>query len=205
MAMKTESAQVLGQAYGSVAMSEYSRVQAAYAGYSGGSTYYGYVLKFAAPAFSGVSEGLRVGLWASLGWGENVTLRYALCTSDENRGLYIGTTEAVEDTNQIAAGTVELTEMDDMALKAFSIPTTKVKSGQTYYLFLWASGDTGVSVGAVENAWGAHTVEVGYNQGAVRVIVDGRDKLYAPGVVIGGKLVRMRPLLMTKDGPVDCN
>lgn len=157
------AADVKGQASGGTSIGGYSTSNADYAGYNG-SAYYGYVLKFAVGALPGTSVGVDVKLRMYQGIGTNATMRYALCTSDANKANYVGVSGAVEDVHQIAAGTVTFENLTkDRAVSSIIIDTDRIASNTEYYLFLWADGQTGITVEAVTNGWGDHAVAVRVN------------------------------------------
>lgn len=190
MATNSLSAVNLAQAY-SAKNWEYTAWDAAYAGAAGGTVYGVTILRFDVPAFVGVSEALDVALVSYLGLGADVTLRWALCTSDSNRELYTKTTAEVADSNQIGSGTVTIPDVTSTVMaRNLHIPATKIKGGNTYYLFLWAYNDTGLAIRAVSSGWGDHGVSIGYNLGLLQVKVAGQVKAFAPYVVISGQARR---------------
>lgn len=201
MAMKQITASDLVHTDSTDSSWTYTTYAAHYAGFAGSGLYCVYILRFYVPAFSGVSEGLTAGLYMSSGMGSNVTLRYALCTSDANRNKYLSTTAAVTDTNQIATGTVSISNVtSDVAKKEINFKTGNIKGGRTYYLILWAAGDTGVSIKQFNSAWGNHSVTVGYNIGVVRLKVNGQVKSYMVFVKVSGALKQMIPYVKTASG-----
>lgn len=106
------------------------------------SEYNTYILQFKTPAFPGVSEKVEIRLGYAKGNSASLTLRYALCTSDENRNKYCNTYGAVTDDTdkyQVKSGTVSLTDIAaTITHKTITIETEKLKSNTTYYLILWA-------------------------------------------------------------------
>lgn len=196
MAMKSVAAQNLTQAY-SGRNWDYNTWDVAYAGFAGGSLYGVTILRFDVPAFVGVSEGLDLGIVMTVGLGSEAVLRYAVCTSDANREAYMNTSGAVADENQIDAGTITFSGLtSDVVKKTAAIKTTKIKGGSTYYLFLWAYGDTGVSIKSVTGAYGDHSVSIGYNLGVVRL----KNKRYMVFVKLGGVARQMIPYVKTPSG-----
>lgn len=192
MAMKSLVCENLTQAY-SVLNWEYTDWNAAYAGYAG-EAYLCTILRFDVPAFTGVSEALDVALISFAGIGKDVTLRWALCTSDSNRGLYTGAKDDVEDSNQIDKGVVTIPDVtSETKARSFQVPATKIKGGKTYYLFLWNYNDTGFELRGASTGWGKHSVSIGYNLGLLRVKVAGQVKAFSPYVVISGQARRAIP------------
>lgn len=157
-----------GQAYSYTTLGDYAN-KSGYAGYSG-SSYYTNAIKFTTPDFVGASESIEIGLIMRTGVGASATLRYAVCTSDANKAAYMSTTDDVTDENQIATGTVTFEDLkSDSQKRTFTIATSKIKPNATYYLFLWASGKTGVSLDKTSGAGGDFTVIVSYNSGLVYI------------------------------------
>lgn len=182
MAMKSVSAQNIMQASNGNSWA-YTTGEAIYAGATGGTVYGVAILRFDVPAFAGVSESLDVALISYIGMGADVTLRWALCTSDANRELYMKTTEEVADDNQIGSGTVTIPDVTSTSVaRKFQVPATKIKGGNTYYLFLWAYNQTGLSIRAASSDWGEHSVSIGYNLGVFRL----KDKRHMVYVKLGG-------------------
>lgn len=166
MATNSVACTIVGHAYAYTSLGEYNK-NAAYAGYNG-TAYYAYILKFTTPAFTGASEGVSFGIWMNQGWGTDVTLRYAICSSDANKNSYCGTTGAVSDSNQITSGTVSLKGMSSTQEKrTVTVTTAKLKQNTTYYLILWAYNNTGVSLMNISSAWGEYSADLGYNSGLV--------------------------------------
>lgn len=166
MATNSALCPIVGHADGHVSVGSYSQNAAKYAGYAGGSSYYAYVLKFTTPDFLGVSESLAFSLLLNQGMGTDVTLRYALCTSDANKNDYCGTKTAVSDSYQITTGTTKLNDMSSTVVRhTVNVSTAKLKPETTYYLILWAYSDTGVSLKEVSSAWGDFKVTLAYNSG----------------------------------------
>ncbi len=169
----------------------------AYAGFAGGTLYGVTILRFTVPDFSGASEALRVGMAMSSGVGENVTLRWALCSSDANRDLYKNTTEEVTDKNRVDGGTVRFEGLsNDVETRSFSLPTKKLKAG-TWYLILWAAENTGISLKYISSAWGGYSVSLDYNSGCVRIQTADGVKRFS---VYNGERKRLRPYIKTESG-----
>lgn len=148
------------------------------------SYYYPYVLQFTTPKFVGTSESLAVTLGASKGYGNPVTLRYAICTSDANRGSYLGTYDPVTDTNQIVTGTWTMSDLESSS-KPYSIDiaTNKLKASTTYYLFLW--GYDASSMWVIVSKIANHTVTLNYNDGLVYIYDGSSFKPYQAYVYNG--------------------
>lgn len=182
------SGSVLGQAYSNTTLGDYGN-NAGYAGYAS-SVYFTDVIKFTTPEFRGVSQQLEMGLYVYVGVGSEATVRYALCTSDANKGKYMKTTAAVADEYQIAAGTVSFEGLTtDVEKRSFTIETAKLEPDTTYYLFLWAAGQTGVSLQTPSSAWGEFTAEVTYISGAVMIPTEEGEVLAVPEIYVGGAWV----------------
>lgn len=201
MAMKTIRAENLAQAY-SAANWEYTTWDGAYAGFNGGSLHCAYILRFDVPEFSGFSEELKLELVARNGIGTDVALRWAICSSDANRESYHNTTEAVIDENQLDSGIVTFSNMSStVEKKTVRLKTGKLRTGGTYYLILWATGGTGMTVRAVSTG---HSIAIGYNLGVIRVKTGGAVKAHMAFVKIGGKIRQVIPYVMTADGVKPC-
>lgn len=114
------------------------------AGSDGTGIYYATLTKFKTPSFSGTSSNISLLMYIVGVLGNSPTLRYALCTSDVNKGSYVNTYSAVSDPYQVASGTVTFTNISPSAnnYETISIDTSGVKGGETYYLYLWASTPT---------------------------------------------------------------
>ncbi len=200
MAMKNLPAENLAQAYSAEGW-KYTTDGTAFAGATGYGQFVVCALRFDIPAFGGVSEALDVALVCRIGNGTDVTLRWALCTSDENRGLYVGTTAEVADGNQIASGTVEINDVGTaVTTKSFQLPVTKISGGGTYYLFLWAYNDTGLGIRAVSSSNGSHSISLSYNIGVLRVKTAEGVKMYGVFVKQKGTVKQLIPYVKTQSG-----
>lgn len=200
MAMKNIACTNLAQAYSGVNW-DYNTYGVAYAGYANASVYGVTILRFDVPKFTGIAEDLMLGIYASIGVGATAQLRWALCSSDENRNAYQNTTGPVTDPNQLDSGTVTFAGMDNsVAKREAMIRTSKVRGGETYYLIMWASGQTGISVKSVVGAYGNHSVVLGYNQGIIRVKLGGAQKPCMVFVKTGGKVRQAIPYVKTASG-----
>lgn len=141
--------------------------EAQYAGvYS--SKYYVCIVQIKTPEFIGVSEKLVFSFGATQMYGSNPVLRYALCTSDKNKGSYLNTHGEVADATRIATGTVQLSGITS-SNKTYTveIPTTELTPSTTYYLYFWASGSSNnyCQIGATSK----ESVAVDYNSGLVYI------------------------------------
>lgn len=201
MAMKTLTATDLMQAY-SVNSWAYTDWDAAYAGYANASLTTAALLRFSIPSFTGLSEALNVTLVCKQGVGSDVTLRWAICTSDANKSLYENTKAAVSDSYQIASGTVTVSDMSTSTVtRTLTLATTKITGGKTYYLFLWGYNSTGLSIWGVSTAYGDHSITLGYNVGVVRIKTSSGVKMYA---VYNGAKQQLIPYVMTSSGAKPC-
>lgn len=114
-------------------------------------------MKFTTPSFSGQSSSIKFNL-ANIGTTyENIKIRWALCTSDDNKANYLNTSSAVSDTNQIASGTFTppASISDSYEL---TVATTAINPNTTYYLFLWAGTDAMFAIDSVAAASHSFTV-----------------------------------------------
>jgi len=196
MAVKNVACTDLAMAYSSRDWT-YSTDGTAYAGFAGGTLYGVTILRFTVPAFSGLSEALKVGLVMRDGMGDDVTLRWALCTSDANRDDYKNTADQVADENQADTGTVFFKDMTEyIGTRNFELPTKCLKPG-TWYLILWAAGSTGVSLREVSGSWGEHSVSLDYKSGGARIRTAEGVKMF--GVYSGAKKFLI-PYIKTESG-----
>ena len=110
-----------------------------------------YFLKFITPNFYSVSEELKIEIKMrnNSNYSEsNQTVRYALCTSDENYHLYLDTVDPVSDPYQIETGTFQEINGDDK-ISTISIKTDKLKGNTTYYLLVWDAYKSSKSSGQI--------------------------------------------------------
>lgn len=118
--------------------------------------------------YVGVSEKLVFSFGATQMYGSNPVLRYALCSSDKNKGSYLNTHGEVTDETQLATGTVQLSGITS-SNKTYTveIPTTELKPATTYYLYLWAAGSSNnyCLIGSPAK----ESVSVDYNSGLVYI------------------------------------
>ena len=168
MATNSVSCTIVGHAYAYGSIGDYNQ-NVAYAGCAYGAeyyAYYGYVQKFTIGDFLGASESINFTMLMSIGIGTDVTLRYALCSSDANKNSYVGTKNAVVDQNQIVNGTFSLAGLSaSVEARTITVPVTGLQPNTTYYLMLWASNDTGVSFKGISSAWGNYSTDLDYNSG----------------------------------------
>ena len=139
----------------------YATNQVAYAGYDGG-THRVTAIKLTTPAFSGDPTALVLNMYPYKGVGTDVTLRWAICTSDANYSKYCGTSSAVTDANQIASGTVDISSISSSvsssSKKTLTLSSTKLKASTTYYVMLWSAGTTGMGISAVNTYLSTETL-----------------------------------------------
>lgn len=128
-----------------------------YAGANKSSLYH-YILKFKTPAFAGVFEKLNINLRIKTQWAAKMTLRYALATSDANKGKYAQVTGAVTDEHQLESGTFDLPSQTSYATQTLSI-NAEVQPSTEYYLYLWPYNTSCLTQLDVATA---HSIEVEY-------------------------------------------
>lgn len=99
------------------------------------------IIKFTTPSFTGISKTLKLKYSAREVYAKNgghVELRWALCTSDDNKDSYVGTGSAVTDSNQVASGTITHTNATSSYSNwEITVSSTSISASTTYYLFLW--------------------------------------------------------------------
>lgn len=161
--MQTVAGSIVGQAYGTSSLSSYSTKNAAFGGYTGGK-YYVYVLKFTIPNFNGLSKTMNFDMYINNQSGQKTAnLRYAICDSDENAKNYMGTASGVSDPHQKASGVISIQDLSGTTKKhTIEINTTNLKTGGTYYLFLWSYDNTNFSCVATSSTWGEFAVSLTY-------------------------------------------
>ena len=165
------------------------------AGASYGDSYYdGYYtccLKFRTPKFAGISERIKFQIGIHYIGNNDTTLRWALCSSDANKGKYSGDGiySEVEDEYQIAQGTVvweDLFQTDDL-LRELTVETNALKPETEYYLFLWSFYDKYYIYTAVRVAAAAeHSAVVEYKAGLIQGKHNGQMHSCVVDVVAGG-------------------
>lgn len=191
MANETKPGIVLGQKHwnGNWEPKEgYESTKTDYAG-SNYNYYYPFILKFQAPAFLGVSQALDITLNVSKGNSNTTRLRWALCDSDENLEMYRGTNGEVADSHQLVTGIVTMENMASDVYRSIHIETTKVRSGGTYYLFLWGYAPQTAPEYIKVRAPAGHTITLSIVSGIVHVKVNGKVISCMPIVKTGGKLM----------------
>ena len=162
--MASANGTIVGQRYGSYSLPDYTTTNPAYAGYNGES-YYAYFLKFTTPAFTGKCASISFNLYMYAGVGSTANMRHAICTSDANATKYLNTTAAVSDAYQVSGtvGTTAIANMtSDTAVKTITVNTAALAPSTTYYLVLWSSDKTGVSIRQVLYTGGNPAVTVTY-------------------------------------------
>lgn len=111
-----------------------------YAGYN--NAYYTAILRFTTGSFLGVSDTLKARIAAVIGYSgaaTSMTLRWALCSSDANKASYVGTSNAVSDSYQLASGTVSFSGLNaNIIYQNLNIENRNLKANTTYYLYFWA-------------------------------------------------------------------
>ena len=178
MATNSTNCTIVGHTFGYADFANYSVYQPCYAGYNN-YNYYAYVMKFTTPAFAGASESIDFNIWMYRGQGTDVTLRYAICSSDANKDLYRETSSAVTDSYKIKSGTVKLSGMSSTKeCRTITVSTTGLEPSKTYYLMLWAYNQTGVELLEVNSAWGSYSVTLRYNGGVVWIDTGSKFEAY---------------------------
>ena len=191
MAINSAACEIVGQRYWNGSWHGY-RVNAAYAG-TNVERYYPYILKFTVPEFAGVSLSVAFALACNgdanyEGAGASPTLRWALCDSEENYEMYRDTHSEVADSHQMASGTVTIENVATSKLLELTINTSQVKSGVTYYLFLWGHAAPENPEWITISATDYHTVTLNSVAGAVRVKIVGTVSSCMVVVKTGGAL-----------------
>lgn len=189
MAVKSAAGVVAGQRYwngGWVPAAGYQN-GFAYAG-TNAKRWYPYILKFTAPEFTGVSLKADITLYAGEEAGASPTLRWALCTSDENMEMYRDTNSPVADPTQLTSGIVTMENIDANNYQTISVSCSGIRPGGTYYLYLWGWSDPSdpqwISVYTADK----HRVAVYSVAGAVRAKVVGAVRSCLVVVKHKGKL-----------------
>ena len=146
----------------------------AYTG-STGDSYYTTKITFETPTFSGITDNITFHLAMAKVDAANtsdVTLRYAICSSDANKASYCNTYSAVSDANQLVTGTAKISGLKTTVdYYDISVNTSKLSSGKTYYLFLWASTSKSNPTFLVIQPTAAvnHTISITVNKGLVYI------------------------------------
>ena len=151
-------------------------------GYSG-TGYTTSILKITVPSFVGISAKLAMQISAIKGDSdgkETVTLKWALCTSDENKAQYCNTALLNSDATRIATGTVTMSGLSaTRKAYTFDIPCTTISAG-TYYLYLWTDNTTSgnyvqVYYNSSYNSATGHLATLLYDDGVQCYIHNGTD------------------------------
>lgn len=122
------------------------------------------LIKFITPDIDEGSTALSVSLSGvtlqniSGGGSQTPSLCAAICTSDENNGLYFKATPTVDDPYQLSS---RLMTYDEYS-QEFLINTDQLESNRTYYLILWIPGDETGTKGIRYNPSPNHTIQVYY-------------------------------------------
>lgn len=144
------------------------------------------LIKIGTPVLAGtpINTTMRLSATQASGAGATVTLRWALCTSDVNKDLYLNTAAAVTDPYQMAFGTVTLSGLSSTAkVTAFSMNT--FHHGMPFYLYLWAYSTTyGTSVTISPAA--SQSATLYYTGNIVKLYVDGEWGNYQCFIYDGG-------------------
>lgn len=129
-----------------------------YAGYAA-STKFAAVVQLMTPQFAGKSISMTISLMGNTfrPAGGSPTLRWALCSSDENKSSYVNPGAVTNDPYQMASGTITFTK--ENTLHDITIEMDSLEGSTYYYLVLWgyqtgtvgritlaAPSDLGVSV-----------------------------------------------------------
>ena len=141
---ETAACSIVGQCYASNAGSygAYS-ISTCYAG-ANTSNYYAYVMKFRTPAFKGTSKNINFTLNIKSNYHANISLNYALATSDANKGSYKRTYASVSDSNQITSGLLTMKSMSTSSYGNWplNISASALQAETDYYLFLWGTSNS---------------------------------------------------------------
>lgn len=189
MAAVSTAGTIAGQKYynGEWEPAEGYRNEFAYAG-TNYDHWYPYILKFTVPEFSGLPLELEFTLNVGQGIGEAPTLRWALCSSDENQDSYLDTNAAVVDPSQLAVGTVTMADIASNHYQTLTVNASGIKPGGTYYLYLWGYAEPSapqyIKVYLAED----HSVVLHSVSGSVVVIAGGVKRAATAVVKWGGKL-----------------
>lgn len=159
-------------------------IQDSYAGLGFSSTgYTTSILKITVPEFVGISEKMSMQISAVKGDSsglDSVTLKWALCTSDENKGQYQNTSLLKDDATRVATGAVTMSGLTaTRKAYTFDIPCTVIAPG-TYYLYLWTDNATPgnyiqVYYNTPYNSATGHLATLVYDEGVQCYIHNGTD------------------------------
>ena len=103
----------------------------------------------------------------------------------------------VTDSHQLAYGTVTMENVADKHYPTIEIKTTRIRSGGTYYLYLWGFTPPENPQWVTVYYADCHVVTIFSMAGAVRVKTPNGVKLCA---VYNGRKIRMIPQVKTKTG-----
>ena len=194
--MASANGTIVSQNYYNGGWLGYKTNTAAYAGATP-SKFFPYILQFKTPSFSGVSQKVTFTFKAYRPTGTSYTsvgLRYALATSDANKGSYLNTSLTVSDSYQITTGTTTFSSLTSSSKSfTFSINTSALKSNTTYYLYMWCNYDAGYQYIELEKS-SSHSVSVDYTNGLVNVYNGGWGK-YAVYIHNGTKWEQYIPYI----------
>ena len=103
-------------------------------------------IKLTTPNFEGSPKYLRVSLkyWGS-SRASDFLARYALCTSNSNRDVYINKAGDVSDVNQIISGAFVIPADPHMDIFTLTIPIEQLSGSTAYWLYLWPDINKGIS------------------------------------------------------------
>ena len=152
----------------------YQTTSNTYAGktkYNGAYTYYVSILKFTLGSFIGLSKKITLKHKFSVEYGSPATLHWALCNSDSNYNSYKNTKSKVTDANQIASGTITYDKTASQPI-SLEISTSSLRSGATYYLFLWGGDEKDSSTLIILTRTGGsgnHEITLEYYNGVVNI------------------------------------
>jgi phage tail protein X len=158
--MATASGTINGATWSGKSSWSYNTTGALYAGYSGDG-YWVTFIKFTTPSFTGVSVSAKFDFYTYGGYGSTANIRWAICTSDANHSKYSSTTSAVSDSYQIASGTAFFGSVSSNdAKRTINVTTATLKPNTTYYLALWSSDKTGLSIRQTGYSYGAASMSL---------------------------------------------
>jgi hypothetical protein len=164
---ETAACNIVGQCYATNAgsYSAYS-TSTCYAG-ANTSNYYAYIMQLKTPVFKGTSKSIKFSLNIKSQYHANISLNYALATSDANKDSYKKTYATVTDANQIASGILTMNGMSTSTYGDWiiDVSTAQLKSETRYYLFLWGTSNaTLTSVNNIDEQKHSITVEYEYEK-----------------------------------------
>lgn len=129
-------------------------------GYAGANTssMYHMIIKLKTPDFIGVFNKLNISVYMKTQWAADMTLRYALATSDANKTKYAQTQIEVTDEYQLCSGTFTLNSTS-YSTQTLSLSPSGIQPNTEYYLYLWPSNRSCLTQVADSTY---HSVEVDY-------------------------------------------